>query len=129
MDFLLFPMETEKKYFFNGSKIRDIQLLTVVPEISDQSEYTKLKSQLENYILDSKENKFCLDLSKIKKANIGIQLSVMMNFHRVCQIRDKENYLIPHLEMENYLDKPTMISLFSNRVYDSTLSLDNFLSK
>jgi hypothetical protein len=117
----------EKKYFFNGRKLGKIQLVTVDSEISKEFEFNKLKSQLFEYISNSKEQEYCLDFSEVKNLEyISNSLSVMMNFNRYCANNNKKCYFISNSKLKPYLENSLLIdTLFKGNVFDSKEQLEN----
>ncbi len=124
-------MENQKKYFFNGRKIKDVQLLTIVPDISVEPQFNLLKSQLMKHISNSSARRYCLDFSQVNSINyISNSISVMMNFHRYCINENKESYFVSNPNLKPHLEKSQLIhGLFNGNVFDSHEEFKNFLSR
>ena len=119
----------EKKYFFNGRKIKGIQMVTVIPDISREREFSELKNQLFNYVSNSKDKKYCLDFSKVKNFNyVSNPISVMMNFNRYCVNNNKKCYFVSNSKLKPFLEKSHLVdTLFKGNVFDSKEQLENFI--
>jgi hypothetical protein len=117
----------EKKYFFNGKKIKGIQLVTVVPEISNELEFSQLKSQLFTYVSNSPAKEYCLDFSEVKNLNyISNSLSVMMNFNRYCINNNKKCYFVSNSRLKPFLKDSQLVgTLFKGNVFDSKEDLES----
>ncbi|HKL23661.1 MAG TPA: hypothetical protein VJ895_02820 [Candidatus Nanoarchaeia archaeon] len=119
----------EKKYFFNGRKIKGIQMVTVIPDISREREFSELKNQLFNYVSNSPDNGYCLDFSKVKNFNyVSNSISVMMNFNRYCVNNNKKCYFVSNSKLKPFLEKSHLVdTLFKGNVFDSKEQLENFI--
>lgn len=117
----------EKKYFFNGEKIKGIQMITVVPGISDEGEFSKLKSQLFSYVSNSQDKEYCLDFSEVKNLNyVSSSLSVMMNFNRYCINNNKKSYFVSNPRLKPFLNDSQLVdTLFKGNVFDSKEDLES----